>query len=72
MDVPSEVHRTRRFFEAHGRARRSEKLRPTMAKGTRVALLTSRIGDGGDARAASDLRWQQIALTRAMTSMISG
>jgi hypothetical protein len=43
-----------------------------MAKGTRVALLTSRIGDGDDARDASGVRWKRIVLTRAMLSMLTG
>jgi hypothetical protein len=43
-----------------------------MAKGTRVALLMSRIGDGGDARTVGDVRLERIALTRAMMSKITG
>ncbi|HET7552878.1 MAG TPA: hypothetical protein VFK04_16410 [Gemmatimonadaceae bacterium] len=43
-----------------------------MAKGTRVALLVARIGDGGDAHIAGDVRWKRIALTRAIMSMLTG
>jgi hypothetical protein len=32
----------------------------------------ARIGDGGDGRAESDVRWKRIAFTRAMMSMITG